>query len=133
MLKGITIRKQLSPLLFLLILLFSGCSPANQANTGGVFSLSELTIEPIGTFFSISVTVTNIGDSQDKYNANLCIDELHIGDSNSVTIISTKTFKKSEIIKEGESVVITFDLLSLQEGLYAVTIGDLVDYIEVGD
>lgn len=137
MLKRIVISKQLFSILFLLIIiLVLGCSSTNQASTGAVFSLSDLIIEPrapaTGAAFSISVTVTNDGDSQDEYSANLCIDELQIEDANSITIISTKTFNKSEIIKEGESAVITFDSLVLQAGLYTATIGDLVDYIEVG-
>jgi len=127
--------------LLLIIFIISTVSCRTTSDLAS-FSLSNLTIEPRAPateeLFSVSVTVTNTGDIQGIYDANLCIDQLQIVDSNDVTIISTististKTFHKSEVIKEGESAVITFDSLSLQEGLYIVTIGYLIEYIDVG-
>jgi len=145
-------------LIALLVLILAGCSTATQPiqttteptttqtqttktqmateNKPATFSVSDLTFNPrepaTGELFTISINVTNTGGSQGSYDAILVIDNILIENSINVTIISTETFNKSEIIAAGESKNITFDSLTLQDGIYTATIGDLVDYIEVG-
>ncbi|UCG54361.1 MAG: hypothetical protein JSV32_07180 [Dehalococcoidia bacterium] len=100
------------------------------------FSLSDLTISPripaVGAAFTISVTVTNTDDSQGTYEAILYVDELNLQDPENVIIVSTRTFSKEVIIPAGEVKKVIFDGLILQGGFYTATVGDLVDYFEVG-
>lgn len=146
--------------LFLIVsvLLLSGCGIASQADTAAkdletqpiqttiasntatakpaAFSVSDLTIEPrepaTGELFTISVTVTNSGNSQGSYDVILCIEEINIVDPENVIIISSNTITKSVIIAAGGSKNVTFDSLTIQDGNYTATIDELVDYFEVG-
>jgi len=101
-----------------------------------VFSVSGLTIEPrevaTGEYFTISVTVTNTGNSQGIYDAILYIKEINAEDPENVIIISINTITKSVIIAAGESKKVIFDSLTLQDGIYTATIDELIDYFEVG-
>ncbi|MFC1865892.1 hypothetical protein ACFLYB_04175, partial [Chloroflexota bacterium] len=100
------------------------------------FSISGLTIEPRipgeGATIDISVTVTNTGGSQGNYDAILHIDLMNMEDSDNPFIISTETFTKSVVIAAGESTIVTFSKLRLQNGFYITTIDNLDDYVEVG-
>ena len=150
----------LSLFLVVSVLLLSGCGIASQADIAAydtetqpiptttqtttttnykpaVFSVSDLTIEPrevaTGELFTISVTVTNTGGSQGSHDAILYINKLQIQDPENVIIESTETFAKSVIIAACESKKVTFDSLILAaDGIYIVTIDELVDYFEVG-
>ena len=100
------------------------------------FSVSGLTIEPRipgeGATIDISVTVTNTGGSQGNYDTILYIDLMNMEDPDNPFIISTETFTESVIIAAGESTIVTFDKLRLQNGFYVVAIDELDDYVEVG-
>ncbi|UCG54360.1 MAG: hypothetical protein JSV32_07175 [Dehalococcoidia bacterium] len=100
------------------------------------FSVSDLTIEPrevqTSEFFSISVLVTNDGGSYGSYDAILYIDCIDTTDPENVIITPIDIITKSVTIAAGESKMATFDSLSLQDGLYTATVGNLLDYFEVG-
>ena len=100
------------------------------------FSVSDMTIEPRipapGLPFTISVTVTNTDDSQGSCDVILIIDELDVQDLDNPIVISTMTYTESVIVAAGESKIVTFHITIHQNGIYTVTIDDLVDYLEVG-
>jgi len=110
--------------------------PQTTTSTGpAVFSVSNMVIEPrdiaTDSLFSISVTITNTGGSQGNYDAVLYIDEVLIN-LEITKITPAETITKNVMIGSGNSEEIIFDSLSLNEGLYTVTVGDQKDYIEVG-
>jgi len=83
------------------------------------------------SLFSISVIITNTGGSQGNYDAVLYIDEVLIN-LEITRITPAKSIAKNVTVSAGYSEEIIFDSLSLNEGLYTVTVGDQKDYIEVG-
>jgi len=113
----------------------STSTPPTNGNPAA-FTVSDLAIEPripsTGVPFSVSVTVTNTGSSQGTYDATLYVNRLQIDSDGNVTIEPTETFTKSVIVTAGESKIIAFERLNLQDGHYTVSIGELEDYVEVG-
>jgi hypothetical protein len=155
-------KESLVPSLFLVIsfLLLSSCGIASQGDAAAIdletqpiftttttsltttstkpaaFSVSDIVIDPrevqTSDFFSVSLTLTNTGGSQGTYEAILIIDEVNATDPANVITNTVNTLTKSVVIATGESKIVAFDSISLQEGLYTVAIDNLIDYVEVG-
>jgi hypothetical protein len=87
-----------------------------------VFTLSDLTINPInadlGEPVTISVNVTNVGNSEGVYAANLTVNDV-IKDNQTI------------ILSVDESTILEFTDRENAEGTYNVTIGDLSDNFTV--
>ena len=148
----------LSLFLIVSVLLLSGCGITSQADVAGkdietqpiqkttsltttntkpaAFLVLDLIIEPrevqSSDYFSISIMATNTGGTQGNYDAILYIDEVNAEDPKNVITNTVRTLTKSVIIAAGESKKVTFDSISLQDGLYIATINELIDYFEVG-
>jgi hypothetical protein len=151
----------LSVLLLVLAVLISGCSVVNKADVSikdtethssktiptsittkktktepATFSVSDLIIEPrevqTSEFFSISVIVINDGRSHGSYDTVLYIDCIDTTDPENVIITPIDIITKNVTIAAGESKKVTFDSLSLEDGIYTATVDKLLDYFEVG-
>jgi hypothetical protein len=110
----------------------SSTPPDNNEST--TFLVSDLILDPKlpaeGSFFTVSVTVTNTGSSQGSYDVVLYIDGIDIQDNNA--IISTEIRTKSVNLIAGESIIVIFKKIILPGGYFNLVIDELEEFLESG-
>ena len=111
-------------------------TPATNSEPA-TFSVSDMTIEPRvptpGKSFTTSVTVTNNGGSQGSHDVILYIHKLDFQVPENPIYTATTTYTENVIIAAGESIMVTFPPFISDDGVYALAIDELVDYLEIGN
>jgi len=116
-------RIGVSALVFAILVLASGgCAEQPTQLKPPHFEVSQLLLEPVeirpGESVTVTVVLSNIGEEQGTYDAELIVDG-SIAETKSVTLLG------------GESTTLSFEIVREAEGHYTVEIGGLTSSFEV--